>query len=161
MKQQFTKVIALGFATALMAASFASNTFADGLSNAGTFAVQPRSAGAPNIISPYAEAQALVQSGALTSAKGFSSFSHPITGVYCLKLPAGTFANVEPVVSIEWGASLGVANYAQYTKTNIDCPVTVPRTLEIRTYKGDVGGVGSALQIPVLSDLVAFVVLVP
>lgn len=159
MKKPLTKIFALGFAATLATAFFTANAFA--LSNSGDPVPVPRSAGAPNIIAPYAEAEALVQFGALTSAKGFTAFSHPATGIYCLKLPLGTNATVEPVVSIEWGASFGVANYAQYYKGGADCPVTNPRTIEILTYKGDVAGVGSALQIPVLSDQVAFVVLVP
>ena len=161
MKKQITKILALSFASTLATAFFTADAFAFGLSNSGDPVPVPRSAGAPNIYAPYAEAEAVVQFGALTSAKGFSVFSHPATGIYCLKLPAGTHPTAEPVVSIEWGASTGVALYAQYYRGGADCPVTSPRTIEIQTYKGDVGGVGSALQIPVLSDQVAFVVLVP
>jgi hypothetical protein len=129
--------------------------------NSGRPAAAPQSAGAPNINAPYAQAIALVQGGGLTSAKGFNAFSHPAVGIYCFELPGYVNQTTEPVVSIEWGASLGVALFAQYNRANSSCPAPTPRTLEVRTYKGDSGGVGSPLQVPVLSDSVAFVILVP
>lgn len=124
-------------------------------------ALRPQSAGAPAINAPYAQAIALVQAGALTSAKGFTTFSHPDVGIYCLELPGGISTTTEPVVSVEWGSSLGVALFAQYNRANTSCPSPTAKTIEVRTYKGDVGGVGSALQVPVLSNSVAFVILVP
>ena len=116
-----------------------------------------------NFFSPYAQAIALVQGTSLRGRKGISSFSHPTTGVYCLKLANGIqFANTAPVVSIEWGSSLGVVNFAQWDQANVDCGGgSTSNVIEVRTYKGDTGGVGSPYQIPVLSDRVAFVVLVP
>lgn len=109
---------------------------------------------------PYAQAQALVQFARLTGSKGFSGFTHPTTGVYCLTLASGTQLKTAPLVSIEWGASLGVVLFAQWNSDNSTCGAGTNK-VEVRTYKGDTGGVGSGYQIPVLSDSVAFVVLVP
>lgn len=109
---------------------------------------------------PYAQAQALVQGGALTGSKGVSAFTHPITGVYCLTLAPNVQLKTAPLVSIEWGASLGVVLFAQWNASNTTCGGG-GSVVEVRTYKGDTGGVGSGYQIPVLSNSVAFVVLVP
>jgi hypothetical protein len=122
---------------------------------------RPESAGAPNINAPYAQAIALVQYGGLDSAKGFTALARPGVGIYCFELPGGISTTTKPVVTIEWAASNGVALFAQYNKGNGGCPGATTKTIEIRTYKGDVGGPGSALQAPVLSDSVAFVVMVP
>lgn len=96
----------------------------------------------------------------MTGSKGFSSFSHPTTGVYCLTLASGVQLKTAPLVSIEWGASLGVVLFAQWNSDNTTCGAAT-NVIEVRTYKGDTAGVGSSYQIPVLSDRVAFVVLVP
>jgi len=109
---------------------------------------------------PYAQAIALVQGAALTHQKGVSVFSHPTTGVYCLTISGFATLQTAPLVSIEWGSSLGVVNFAQWDQANATCGGGA-RVIEVRTYKGDTGGVGSGYQIPVLSDRVAFVVLVP
>jgi hypothetical protein len=113
--------------------------------------------------SPYAQAIALVQDTTLRGRKGISSFTHPITGVYCLKLASGIqFANTAPLISIEWASSLGVVLFAQWDQANVTCGGgATSNVIEVRTYKGDTGGVGSGYQIPVLSDRVSFVVLVP
>jgi hypothetical protein len=126
-------------------------------------AVTPNVGTATSYFSPYAQAIALVQHTTLRGRKGISSFTHPTTGVYCLKLASGIqFANTAPVVSIEWGSSLGVVNFAQWDQANVDCGGgSTSNVIEVRTYKGDTGGVGSNYQIPVLSDRVSFVVLVP
>lgn len=159
MKKQFkSKMVAVGFASALAAMSLAGDAFAQ---NSNAPAVAPGSAGKPNIYAPYAQAMALVQFAALTSAKGFTAFTHPSVGIYCLELPSGVNLTTEPLVTIEWGSSLGVALFAQYNRAKSSCPTPTAKTIEVRTYKGDVAGVGSALQIPVLSDSVAFVILVP
>jgi hypothetical protein len=131
--------------------------------NAPLASVTPNVGTGTNFFSPYAQAIALVQGTSLRGRKGISSFSHPTTGVYCLKLANGIqFANTAPVVSIEWGSSLGVVNFAQWDQANVDCGGgSTNNVIEVRTYKGDTGGVGSPYQIPVLSDRVAFVVLVP
>jgi hypothetical protein len=55
-----------------------------------------------------------------------------------------------------------VVLFAQWNQDNTDCgDGTTSNVIEVRTYKGDTGGVGSPYQIPVLSDRVSFVVLVP
>jgi hypothetical protein len=120
----------------------------------------PLIAGPGPYYGPYAQAQALVQNSALTGSKGFSKFTHPTTGVYCLTLGSGVQLKTAPLVSIEWGASLGVVLFAQWNSDNTTCGAAT-NVIEVRTYKGDTGGVGSTYQIPVLSDRVAFVVLVP
>ena len=69
--------------------------------------VTPNVGSATSYFSPYAQAIALVQGTFLRGRKGISSFTHPTTGVYCLKLANGIqFANTAPVISIEWGTSL-------------------------------------------------------
>ena len=120
----------------------------------------PPIAGPGPYFAPYAQAQALVQFASLTGSKGFSKFTHPITGVYCLTTAPGVQLKTAPLVSIEWGSSLGVVLFAQWNAANSTCGAGA-NVVEVRTYKGDTGGVGSSYQIPVLSDQVAFVVLVP
>jgi hypothetical protein len=138
-------------ATATMAAS-----------NAGGPGTGPLSAGAPDIFAPYAQAEAFIgQSGAVVSAKGFAKVTHPSVGVVCLELAAGIDPTRRPVVSVEWGRSLGVALFAQYDASNVSCPSPTANTIEVRTYKADTGGVGSPLTTPVLSNAVAFVITVP
>jgi hypothetical protein len=83
-----------------------------------------------------------------------------VPGVCCLTLAAGVQLSTTPVVTVEWGRSQGVALFAQYNSTNTTCGPGA-NVIEVRTYKGDVSGVGSALQTPVLSNLVAFFVTVP
>jgi hypothetical protein len=110
--------------------------------------------------SPYAQAIALVEDATLGHQKGVSAFSHPITGVYCLTIGGFATLNTAPLVSIEWGHSDGVVLFAQWNQANTTCGGGA-NVIEVRTYKGDTAGVGSPYQIPVLSDNVAFVVLVP
>jgi hypothetical protein len=95
--------------------------------------------------------------------QGFSNITHPKTGIYCLTLasPPPPSKPLSPQVSVEWAYSLGVALYAQYDSTNFTCGGSSQQVVEVRTYKGDTGGVGSDLQIPVLSDSVAFNIYVP
>jgi hypothetical protein len=95
--------------------------------------------------------------------QGFSNITHPSTGVYCLTLasPPPPSKPLAPQVSVEWSLSLGVALYAQYDSSNSTCEAPPRQVVEVRTYKGDSGGVGSALQVPVLSDEVSFNILVP
>jgi hypothetical protein len=116
----------------------------------------------PNYASPYAQAIAYVgQAGVVIGKKGFSAITHPSVGIYCLEQSAAATLVTEPIVTVEWGRSLGVALFAQYNYFNSSCPAPTNRTIEVRTYKGDTSGVGSDLQIPVLSDQVAFIVMVP
>jgi hypothetical protein len=125
-------------------------------------ALSPNVGTAISYFSPYAQAIALVQSQTLRGRKGIDSFTHPTTGIYCLHLANIQSANTAPVVSIEWGSSLGVVLFAQWDQSNGDCGgSSTSGMIEVRTYKGDTAGVGSPYQIPVLSNSVAFVVLVP
>lgn len=115
----------------------------------------------PTYLAPYVQAEALVQDAAVTGWKGFKTFSHPTTGIYCLTLGSVSNLKSAPLVSIEWGYSLGVALFAQWYQGATDCGGTSTNVIEIQTYKADSGGVGSSLQTPVLSDEVAFVVMLP
>jgi hypothetical protein len=145
------------------AASLAALTVGSATAGSSNSGASPRSAGAPNILAPYAQAAAFVgQNGNLIRAKGFRAYAHPSVGVHCFELPPGVSRTTTPLTSIEWNRSLGVALFAQALEigNTFDCPAD-PRTLEVRTYKGDAGGVGSALQIPELSDQVAFFVALP
>ena len=113
--------------------------------------------------SPFAQAIAIIgQSGSVLKSKGFGSVTSPSTGIVCLKLVYGLhIGQTAPILSIDWNHSLGVVLFAQWDSGHPDCIGPVGRMIEIRTYKGDIGGVGSAYQIPVLSDQVAFEILVP
>jgi hypothetical protein len=123
---------------------------------------RPFSAGGPDIFAPYAQAEAYIGAGgAVVAAKGFVSVSHPAVGIVCLELGPGINRTRRPVVAVEWASSTGVALFAQYDSANVTCPSPTLNTIEVRTYKGDTGGVGSALQVPVLSDQVAFIITVP
>lgn len=125
-------------------------------------AVAPQSAGVPNYYPANVQAAALVgQGGAPVTAIGFSSITHPAVGITCLQLAYAHPITVAPIVTVEWGRSLGVALYAQWNDASGSCPGATGKTIEVRTYKGDTGGVGSPLQVPVLSDSVAFQVIVP
>ena len=145
----------------------AASTFALAATSGVAFAEQndggytDSSAGAPNVYPPNARAAARIgQSGAVQAAIGFTKVTSPSTGIFCLTVPSymQLAKTSTPIVTIEWGSSLGVALYAQWYRGAADCG---PRDIEVRTYKGDTGGVGSALQVPVLSDQVAFQVVLP
>ena len=113
--------------------------------------------------SPFAQAIAIVgQSGFSYQIKGFGSVTNPSTGIVCLKLVYGFhIGQTAPILSVDWNHSLGVVLFAQWDSGHPDCTGPVGRMIEVRTYKGDIGGVGSAYQIPVPSDQVAFEILVP
>jgi hypothetical protein len=114
-----------------------------------------------DLFGPYAQAQAYIgQSCTVVANKNFTSVVHKATGVCCLTLAPGIQLSTTPVVTVEFGRSLGVALFAQYNNANMTCGPGA-NVIEVRTYKGDVGGVGSALQTPVLSNSVAFFVTVP
>ncbi len=133
--------------------------------NGGRLTPEPDSAGVPNTVAKYAQAIAFVgQSGAPITAKGFKSITRVSTGIFCLQLQAALELNnsrIAPLVAVEWNNSLGIALFAQWDSGNIGCPNANKRTISVRTYKGDTGAVGSALQPPVLSDQVAWVIIVP
>jgi len=118
------------------------------------------SAGAPNTRAEFVQAAAYVKGDSIFSAIGFKTVTHPGVGLYCLTLPAAVRAGWIAQVTVEWNRSLGVALFAMWDIGNVNCPQTA-RTVSVRTYKGDTGGVGSALQTPVLSNDIAFVVIVP
>jgi hypothetical protein len=99
------------------------------------------------------------QGGAFLGGQGIASVSHPSTGVTCIQLNKKTSRRVV-FTSINWDASLGVALFAQWSPSNNFCGGD-EKTVEIQTYKADAAGVGSALQTPVLSDQVAFVMFIP
>jgi hypothetical protein len=112
---------------------------------------------------PFAQAIAIVgQSGSVIKSKGFGAVTSPSTGIVCLKLVYGLhIGQTAPILSIDWNHSLGVVLFAQWDSGHPDCTGPVGRMIEVRTYKGDTGGVGSPYQVPVLSDQVAFEILVP
>jgi hypothetical protein len=109
------------------------------------------------LASPFAQAIAYVGDGKIQSSKGFIAFSNPFTGFYCLTPPKSLKPSV-PVVSVEYFRSFGVNLFALWDSDDSDCPAGA---FEVLTFKGDKGGPGSAYQIPVLSEDVAFVILVP
>ncbi|MCC3244218.1 hypothetical protein LG047_02585 [Methylocystis sp. WRRC1] len=124
----------------------------------------PRIPGVPTYDSPYAQAIGLFgQNGAPIRAKGISSITHPAVGVYCITVTDNPTNNSAPIVTVEWGRSLGVALFAQFRDSKGDCGgSSAPRNVfNVRTYKGDSGGVGSSLQVPVLSNRVAFLFVLP
>jgi hypothetical protein len=122
--------------------------------------VEPAIPGVANYASPYAQAAGLFDGGAALKAKNISSISHPATGIYCITVTNGVLTNSPPIVTVEWAHSLGIALFAQWNESKSDC-AGGNKVYEVRTYKGDTGGVGSSLQTPVLSDLIAFVFVLP
>ena len=113
--------------------------------------------------SPFAQAIAIIgQSGTVIRSKNVAVVTNPSTGIVCLKLVYGFhIGQTAPILSIDWDRSLGVVLFAQWDSGHLDCPGPVGRMIEVQTYKGDTGGVGSPYQVPVLSDQVAFEILVP
>jgi hypothetical protein len=148
-------------AGAVVAAALAATpAMAAGQTNAGPTSL-PLSGPVSTPYGPYAQAQAFIgQSCAVVASRKFTSVVQKVPGVCCLTLAAGVQLSTTPVVTVEWGRSQGVALFAQYNSTNTTCGPGA-NVIEVRTYKGDVSGVGSALQTPVLSNLVAFFVTVP
>jgi hypothetical protein len=112
--------------------------------------------------SPYAQAIGQFgQSGVPVRTKNITAITHPTTGVYCITVGAVATFNSAPIVTVEWGGSLGVALFAQWDASKITCSGTPVNVYEVRTYKADTGGVGSSLQTPALSNSVAFVFELP
>ena len=128
-------------------------------------AALPLIPGVPGCLaSPYQNVRAAANvnsGGSARCATNVSSVTHPSTGIYCVNLSSTTSTPVIALVTVEWGSSVGVVNFPQWNRFNTTCGGSVQSTIEVRTYKGDTGGVGSAYQIPVLSNEVAFSVLVP
>jgi len=103
---------------------------------------------------------ALLNGEGVACNTGFTTITHPTTGIYCLKLATPTTHFTTAQTSIDWAGSFGVALYAQWNSSNTTCGGN-SSVIEVRTYKGDRRGVGSWLTIPRLSDEVAFTVVVP
>jgi hypothetical protein len=124
--------------------------------------MQPASRGPTGLSAPFAQALADVgQGGVVLSSQGIGSVTSPAAGIYCLELSPTVHPKTLPTVTIDWGNSLGVVLFAEVDPQLVGCPAATTRTIEVRTYKGDTGGVGSSYQVPVLSPNVAFIVLVP
>jgi hypothetical protein len=148
-------LIALGALTAISVAATSSlaQENAPQQEEAGIETVAPDA----TLASPFAQAIAYVGHGKIQSSKGFIALSNPFIGVYCLTPPKSLKPSV-PVVSVEYFLSFGVNLFALWDSDGSDCPAGA---FEVLTFKGDKGGTGSAYQIPVLSEDVAFVILVP
>ncbi len=99
----------------------------------------------------FAQAAAYLGQGcSVIASKNISSVTHPAAGICCLKIgPTAVSPTAIPVVTVEWNLSVGVALFAQLDANPVSCPA---KTIEVRNYKGDTGGVGSPLTTPVLSD---------
>lgn len=124
------------------------------------YSPKPQALGTGTYDAPFAQAVAYIgQAGAVVGSKGFASATHPSVGVECLKLNPELSVQTAPVVSIEWGASAGVVLFAQWVFRGGSCPDGTD--IEVQTYKGDMDGVGSGYQTPVLSDQVAYSIVVP
>jgi len=138
--------IALATVLACSALSFAEETY----NNAGaTPAVQthvPETAFATNAKVAYFYSRGF----AAARYKNVSAFSNPSTGVYCITPSVAiNTAKDYPLVSIEWGSSLGSALLAFWrdVQTFTDCPAGA---LEVQTFDFNAGGS------PVASGNVAF-----
>src|SRR4051812_7562575 len=94
------------------------------------------------------------RTGPVVRGKGLTSVSHPSTGAYCItpKVPVNVHALV-PVVSVEWGTSLGNSNLVQYHDINSFCPAN---EIEVLTFSFD--RVGGSFD---FADTVAFTIVVP
>ena len=110
--------------------------------------------------SPYPPAKSsaklaafIAPDGEVIRAKGVADVTNPGVGIYCIKPSAKMdLTTVIPIVSVEWGFSIGsalLAFYFDYTQfVSGDCPAGY---LEVRTYDFVSGT-------PVLSDTVAFTI---
>jgi len=87
------------------------------------------------------------------ASKGVAAISNPETGVFCITPTKIINYNVViPVVTVEWGQSLGNSLLAFYELGAFDCS---KGDIEVRTYDFNAGGA------PVSSELVAFTIYVP
>jgi S-layer homology domain len=83
-------------------------------------------------------------SGPSFEADGFSTFSNPSTGVYCLGLDPTLgvdISNVIAQVTVEWGSSLGSDLSAFWWRGAGSCPVD---NIEVRTYDFESAGANFA-----------------
>jgi S-layer homology domain len=97
-------------------------------------------------------------SGPSFEADGFSTFSNPSTGVYCLGLDPTLgvdISNVIAQVTVEWGSSSGSDLLAYWWRGAGSCPTD---NIEVRTYDFASSG-GNLTGVQVSAD-VAFVVTV-
>ena len=87
------------------------------------------------------------------ATKGVASISNPQTGVFCITPTKKiNYNSTIPVVTVEWGQSLGNSLLAFYELGAFDC---TKGDIEVRTYDFNAGGA------PVSSELVAFTIYVP
>ena len=66
-------------------------------------------------------------------SKGVAAVSSPTPGVTCIRPTAGAvkIGKIVPLVTVEWGQSLGSDLLAFYEDSKVDCP---SGTLEVRQY---------------------------
>lgn len=97
-----------------------------------------------------------IKPGFIVRAKNVTSVVTTGTGTYCIKPSASAginLAQIVPVTSVEWGASLAVVSdemFAYYLASASSCP---SGTLEVLTFDGNSGA-------PILSSGVAFTLIV-
>lgn len=103
---------------------------------------------------------AFVEPGGVVRSKGVQNVTHPGVGIYWIEPKSGQvdISRAVPVVSVEWGQSIGNGNLAQWNASNNNCPSD---TFEVLTFAiGSGGGGGGGPQVNFSND-VAFTFLVP
>jgi hypothetical protein len=140
-----------GCAIALSAALAVAPAMAE--TNAGK--VSPKGSALPQTIITQAYMAAVIDQGAVVlHQKGLKSVTSPSTGIFCLTPSDKTLKTKStfPIVTIEWGDSLGSSLLAYYEYLAEDCPHPSSQ-YEVRTYDFSSGT-------PTLTTLVAFVIVV-
>ena len=143
--------------TAIAVVAFAAGALATGgfARNDGRAARSPvRATKVPAVDAPNARAAAFVAGNVLVRSKGFTTFTHPGVGIYCLKFKDQTIrpAAIAPVATVEWGNSGGNDLMVNWDRSAQDCGST-GAWLEIQTFDESAGWT--------FSDSVAFDVVVP
>ena len=62
---------------------------------------------------------------------------HPVE--YCVTVAGAATNNSAPIVTVEWGASLGVALFALWDQAEVFCFGTPANVFEVQTYKANAG----------------------
>ncbi len=142
------KLVSVGCALAALcfAGAFASPTLAAQTNAPHVLAAMPPAGGAKGTV-------LLVYKGlnnTIVFKKGVAAVSNPSTGIYCVTTTVPLPAGALPVVTVEWGNSVGNSLLAYWVDSVFDCPAG---QIDIRTYDFSSGA-------PVLSHNVAFTVFV-
>jgi hypothetical protein len=120
-----------------------------------TLSTAPAMTPVPPATAAYARLVGLISASAtnfVVRGLGLKEVTHPSEGVWCIKRKSTWgISKIVPSVTVEWGHSTGLALMAFYVDGVFSCPAG---NIEVRTYDFGTGT-------PVLSDNVAFTIVVP